>query len=980
MGVSKIGLAKYSEDKRLIRQARDEKQLVLFVGSGASVDAGMPLWKDAIKVIADRLGIADNLDYLKVPQYYYNSRGKKEYTQLMREVFHDKEELAPQPLHDRIIKFNTDTIITTNYDHLIEQAAEKNREFIRVISKDTDLPYRKSGKELIKMHGDFENDNFVLKEDDYLHYHKNFKLIENYVKSIIGVKTILFIGYSLNDPDVKQILSWVGEILDNDIQHAYLIKADGEYDEYEYEYFRHLGVNLIYSTVLLEHSKEITANLLETLDFILSDETQDQSLIGMLYNELRPFEKMDFTYKKYIERTFNKKEIEKYKVRISEDGYLFCSGKEENSESLALIDAFLKISPGEKRTKTDRRLEVLYDVFFRSSLKGVMTKQGKKEDTLLFVPNSDLDKAIYNFDYNKLKEIKEKNASMLSSDSAELYLQQAAISVLLYDYVTAYTCLNNAIAILYRKKDHAKYFIALFSKNNIGKIIINDPYVNVDDSFRNKVQLELNALDLDKTLATIPDLGNEHNLFLKDLLGFKFSSELFYSAYKASNKAKKEATQTYMIYSGVPAYQELRSRVFDYYQYCTRNYIMVDRFRENNEIYDIFARSLIASLAAPDKGNNDEVNSWFYSSNIHVEEINADDIHLLLRYVDKAVLLNLFSEYDLQRINLSADAKEYIATLVDTVPTILTNSSKWNKGPFERLLVVLSRIELDENSALKILTSLSTINEPGFFHWFKDSIAPFCQAVSNQDIHSSDRICAISSELLSKLFGFIIADTNYSQILWNEVASLINCCYKGDNPYSDLKTISDLLEAKQYRLIVNIYLALSEEAKTHIKEYFSTKLKEKELSEPSMYAKMVIKDIRTPDQSIEKKCYKVFEDDIKKAESGVQEISFENPLSLFVNLYLNDLIIDKDTFRSIVLRTDDNNAKWLIDPENYDYTNFQIKWLTFCSTELLNTMSANESISQQILKRFSQDYHEGKLESRETKVVIDNFIVRQDKT
>ena len=92
-----------------------------------------------------------------------------------------------------------DTIITTNYDHLIEQSAEDNGVFLQVISQDIDLPYRKAGKELIKMHGDFEHDNFVLKEDDYLHYHKNFKLIENYVKSLIGTKTILFIGYSLND-------------------------------------------------------------------------------------------------------------------------------------------------------------------------------------------------------------------------------------------------------------------------------------------------------------------------------------------------------------------------------------------------------------------------------------------------------------------------------------------------------------------------------------------------------------------------------------------------------------------------------------------------------------------------------------------------------------------------------------------------------------------------------------------------------------
>ncbi|NBI91686.1 hypothetical protein D3Z45_14185 [Lachnospiraceae bacterium] len=53
-------------------------------------------------------------------------------------------------MHDRIIEFNTHTIITTNYDSLIEKAAEDNSEVICVVSKDGDFPYRKGGKELLK--------------------------------------------------------------------------------------------------------------------------------------------------------------------------------------------------------------------------------------------------------------------------------------------------------------------------------------------------------------------------------------------------------------------------------------------------------------------------------------------------------------------------------------------------------------------------------------------------------------------------------------------------------------------------------------------------------------------------------------------------------------------------------------------------------------------------------------------------------------
>ena len=80
-------LNQYIESKRIIRQAMDDYQLVLFVGAGASIASGMPSWSEAIQIIANRLSINnDDLDYLRIPQNYFNARGKKEYTQLIREI------------------------------------------------------------------------------------------------------------------------------------------------------------------------------------------------------------------------------------------------------------------------------------------------------------------------------------------------------------------------------------------------------------------------------------------------------------------------------------------------------------------------------------------------------------------------------------------------------------------------------------------------------------------------------------------------------------------------------------------------------------------------------------------------------------------------------------------------------------------------------------------------------------------------------
>ena len=154
-------------------------------------------------------------------------------------------------------------------------AAFQNRnQVIQPICQDSDLAYAQPGKELIKMHDDFEHDNFVLKEDDYLNYSENFKLIENYVKSLVGSKVILFIGYSFNDPDTKQIFTWVKNTLKDDVQRAYMLEVGQNFDRNVEQYYRNLGVNVIFTKSWFRDLHSPSNNLEHALDLILRD-TED---------------------------------------------------------------------------------------------------------------------------------------------------------------------------------------------------------------------------------------------------------------------------------------------------------------------------------------------------------------------------------------------------------------------------------------------------------------------------------------------------------------------------------------------------------------------------------------------------------------------------------------------------------------------------------------------------------------------------------
>ena len=106
-------------------------------------------------------------------------------------------------LHKSLISLNPHYIITTNWDKLIDDAILHSINIFDIIVNDRELTKSVNSSKYIKMHGDFDHDNFVYTESDYLHYSENFPLIENFLKSIFSTHVTVLLGYSFNDIDLK---------------------------------------------------------------------------------------------------------------------------------------------------------------------------------------------------------------------------------------------------------------------------------------------------------------------------------------------------------------------------------------------------------------------------------------------------------------------------------------------------------------------------------------------------------------------------------------------------------------------------------------------------------------------------------------------------------------------------------------------------------------------------------------------------------
>lgn len=115
------------------------------------------------------------------------------------------------------------------------------------------------------MHG--ELDKIVLKERDYDTYSNNFKLIETFVKGLIATNTILFVGFSAEDANVRKLFQWIHDILGNSCQPAYLLNTDEyknsnkskEEKRVKFEYLKEMGIFSLYYDEIQDDIKQFVS-------------------------------------------------------------------------------------------------------------------------------------------------------------------------------------------------------------------------------------------------------------------------------------------------------------------------------------------------------------------------------------------------------------------------------------------------------------------------------------------------------------------------------------------------------------------------------------------------------------------------------------------------------------------------------------------------------------------------------------------------
>ncbi|UZD21804.1 SIR2 family protein [Algoriphagus halophytocola] len=241
-----------------IVKAIEKNSFGIYVGAGLSMGAELPSWSqflnDLISIL-EKKDIASNRvsemrDLALIPSKYLmlaeeiRSLIQNDLEKLVREKFEDKSK-QPTAVHDALVKIKSKFIITTNYDTLIERALVKNfSNFFPTVYTYKDassINYSLWNGDffVLKAHGDAKTPKeIILTERDYRNIIYNQMGYQSILHAIFSTNSILFLGVSLDDPELTLLLRYIHNIFHGGTPNHYALLPKDKITATEIENWR----------------------------------------------------------------------------------------------------------------------------------------------------------------------------------------------------------------------------------------------------------------------------------------------------------------------------------------------------------------------------------------------------------------------------------------------------------------------------------------------------------------------------------------------------------------------------------------------------------------------------------------------------------------------------------------------------------------------------------------------------------------------
>ena len=993
-----------------IKQAIDNNKLVVFVGAGVSANSKCPSWYELVEKFANELGISkekiNNIsteDFLKIPQYYYIERGEKEYFDIINDVFDNNNyNYKPNILDKLIFELNPSTIVTTNFDNLLEKTIQMEGQYYTVVKQDRDLPYAPNDKLVIKMHGDVNLKNIILKEEDYLNYSNKFPLIENYLKGLFSTKTILFVGYSANDIDFKLMFNWVKEQLKGHFQPAYILETEKNQERLEFNYYKDRGINILYYKEIEEEVtnflgtqfesclEDIRGKHLEKFLRYIKDYNVKDTMKNRIYNQLKIFEGLNAIMPEDVLNRLRKEldgiSLNGSNLIIPDNNFLdkirkilyIKENKNEEDELEKIISDKNIIKIFNLLNKASIQKIEIYNCDNNHETKSINLYDYIKIDNSL--EDDEYEKLLQQFEFIELKNRLEYYLIDIPIENNEqLYLRKAYFLYRMGESVKAYIILKKVSVHCYSSKKYLYWYIALFNMKHLSGKIRIEGYIQ---SQYTQILEEANKIDLDKEVMTLPINVQNSIKSISKIISIDLFNERIQNVQDLLKKIKEDK---YFLEKGGHVYNqnisELYINIINLKNYIENNYLMISHYNNISKIFSIFIESIIVSSSIGNK-NNTKMH-WEYS--VRVQEFDKFELEIMLNYTTNKELNRYINENNIEELNVNTEGIKYLIAILSNISKLDRMEIFHIEYILENLITILSYCNITKDNFKDIVQCFSILLEKNALQMIIfENINKFITMVykKNNELIDGEVLELFFEKYImnfnnNKLNGFAIEfakrtnllsnifyiykkekanlDENRRNVLIREVKTFTTNYFKSQ--------IVDKYDEEHYylqenllKLILMIYDEFFEETNEIIENGFKNIISYfKPLSQFHIYLKVQYYGIMN---NILK-----MTDDEKKQFTEKVNISYKSRLEVeknggfssndFSDMYLNMLLslileekIDYDLVKDEChdILENSNKFKFFIDANNFNYDDFNINWMLEVSDEYVEKLIKDKNI------------------------------------
>ncbi len=226
------------EIEPLLKSIKNNKAVV-YVGAGVSISSGFPDWKRLIEEVLTPM--KNNKKYsTRIASEFYEKNDfvmaaelielqeEGRLTKYIEDRFNNGHE--PSQIHFEIGRIPFSFAITTNFDNLLEKALGAGA-FTWANISDFFKSIKKNEFRILKTHGDTDFiQSYIIKKKDFTTLSQN-RILNSHIATFLALNTFLFVGSSLRDPDLLNVLEIAKSIYNDNFGPHYAILFEEEVDD-----------------------------------------------------------------------------------------------------------------------------------------------------------------------------------------------------------------------------------------------------------------------------------------------------------------------------------------------------------------------------------------------------------------------------------------------------------------------------------------------------------------------------------------------------------------------------------------------------------------------------------------------------------------------------------------------------------------------------------------------------------------------------